>query len=573
MADGMGEILVEARKNKLADIWNNLTDGDIIKVWDTMSALIRRTMVSQQRGIVIPGLATMTLSKISLEVGNNKELCLQRPTFVLLEKFARVHQLRGGATLTPGGAGVTVIPLNIAQVAMDAQMNRDDVDSCVREVVSAMSRMVASKRSVDLTFNGIGRLQIRDTRVKMKFFKGFVESADGSGRLVSSMQGRPGTADSVISESGFDQNRKSLNLLNTHKIIYGFNSDDPALPIIRELREGIEDNDDENYKENLRQLPDVINFESNDYLPTASVEKPSAGNDQDVDIFSMNELEMDETKTFETSHINVWTGRNTRTPMTVPRANAVNFTYSEVPPRSGSQTHRSNTHTLSQTGRFDSSIQEKRIRFSPEPPSNYSPAPSVRSHASCSVDFDRGIYHDRADSIVSEGPTSPFTRSKALLPHPPMSRSYPSCSHSENAGQELCYICHQRASYNNAMDLSEERRRRAAEEDRRLREFRLAKNSAEISKEQEVALARRNDNEEVALYNLQSSELATANQLKSNEFCPSFVLRRRPATPPRFIAQENYGRELDRQVLTRDETERKRKEDRELLERLEQVLH
>jgi CCDC81 eukaryotic HU domain 2 len=48
---------------------------------------------------------------------------------------------------------------------------------------------VASGRPVEFTFTGIGRLLIRDSVVKMKFFKNFMGIWDGSGKLVEALQG------------------------------------------------------------------------------------------------------------------------------------------------------------------------------------------------------------------------------------------------------------------------------------------------------------------------------------------------------------------------------------------------
>ena len=44
------------------------------------------------------------------------------------------------------------------------------------------------RKNVELTFNGIGRLTIRDSRVKMRFYKEFITQMDGTGKLLDSMQ-------------------------------------------------------------------------------------------------------------------------------------------------------------------------------------------------------------------------------------------------------------------------------------------------------------------------------------------------------------------------------------------------
>lgn len=58
----------------------------------------------------------------------------------------------------------------------------------MKEIVNSISRAVAARRNVELVFQGIGRLIIRDLRVKMRFYKEFINQMDGSGNMISSMQ-------------------------------------------------------------------------------------------------------------------------------------------------------------------------------------------------------------------------------------------------------------------------------------------------------------------------------------------------------------------------------------------------
>lgn len=63
-----------------------------------------------------------------------------------------------------------------------------------------------------------------------------------------------------------------------------------------------------------------------------------------------------------------------------------------------------------------------------------------------------------------------------------------SCSHGDKAGQELCYLCHQRAQKNIPIYFSEERRQRELEQDRLLQQYQQQKNSEAISKEQVLTI-------------------------------------------------------------------------------------
>ena len=83
---------------------------------------------------------------------------------------------------------IPVVQLNYAAMSFESPYDRDVVENCVREILGAVHRAVGAKKNVELTFNGIGRLQIRESKVKMKFYKEFINSMDGSGKLLDSLQ-------------------------------------------------------------------------------------------------------------------------------------------------------------------------------------------------------------------------------------------------------------------------------------------------------------------------------------------------------------------------------------------------
>lgn len=57
------------------------------------------------------------------------------------------------------------------------------------------------------------------------------------------------------------------------------------------------------------------------------------------------------------------------------------------------------------------------------------------------------------------------------------------CGH-PNAGQELCYLCHQRARRNVPVSFTEERNRREEEEDRLLQQYQYMKDAENVLQEQ-----------------------------------------------------------------------------------------
>jgi hypothetical protein len=48
----------------------------------------------------------------------------------------------------------------------------------VKHVLQVFNRSIAAQRNVEFTFAHIGKLQIRDGKVKMRFFKYFVSAVD-----------------------------------------------------------------------------------------------------------------------------------------------------------------------------------------------------------------------------------------------------------------------------------------------------------------------------------------------------------------------------------------------------------
>ena len=158
---------------------------DVVQIWEEVSSYIERFM-SQSKGVAITGFGTFSFIQKKIDIGNNKFLLVQRPVFAISEKFAQTHGLK--STKYPVNGSVPVHPLNYAAIANETAFSRDDIDLCVKHVLQVFNRSVASKKNVEFTFSGIGKLQIRDNKVKMRFFKEFVNACDGTGKVVEDMK-------------------------------------------------------------------------------------------------------------------------------------------------------------------------------------------------------------------------------------------------------------------------------------------------------------------------------------------------------------------------------------------------
>lgn len=140
----------------------------------------------QTKGVSIPGLGTFTFIQKKTDVGNNKFMLIQRPVFVISEKFSQTHGLVNAKY--PVAGSIPVHPLNYIAIANETAFSRDDIEVCVKHVLQVLNRSVQAKKNIEFTFTGIGKLQIKNCRIKMKFFKQFVNSVDQSGKAVTEMQ-------------------------------------------------------------------------------------------------------------------------------------------------------------------------------------------------------------------------------------------------------------------------------------------------------------------------------------------------------------------------------------------------
>ena len=92
----------------------------------------------------------------------------------------------------------------------------------------------------------------------------------------------------------------------------------------------------------------------------------------------------------------------------------------------------------------------------------------------------------RSSSLGSPAPPALDKPTVSILtpPKPPSPpRTASSCGH-PNAGQELCYLCHQRERRNVPVSFNEERKRREQEEDQLLQHYQHVKDNEDILQEQ-----------------------------------------------------------------------------------------
>lgn len=579
----MQGILAEAKSNKYSLIKDKLSEDDVASVWENVSNFIEKHM-SQQKGVSIPMLGTFTFTQKKLDIGNNKFIMMQRPIFMLSEKFAQTHGLQSVKYHVPGN--IPVIQLNYAALSFESPFDRDTVENCVREILGAVSRGVSGKKNVELTFTGIGRLTVRDSRVKMRFYKEFINQMDGTGKLLDSMQNRPGTVDSVMSDRVPSRPASSTTVILPKISSTNLGPGGPgALAPVVEQDEGVPppelhynphaaavdimemSNQVPMEMEPFQMVPpqteDVPTYPSQDLYKQEGMEGPEFG-----------DIATDEAIRHIENNGQPITEENLQ-PIEAPIAGeleghaANDVTDTRRPPVAPSRSGSRLAMPMAQATGV--SLLDDLMPSNLTPKSAPSPGLLHKSSPAPLREYTEGLPQRKSVSPK----LTPLQRSHSCdaldkpmkAPTPPQS----ACGH-PNAGQELCYLCHQRARRNIPVSFTEERRRREAEEDKLLQQFQYMKDAEETLKDQEGMLAKRHDLQKMAAFNLGVAEAVTyKKKARDLDFHKSYIFQKRPLTPPRILKQREYATDLAGQVTVKDTVKQKRKADEEFLERLEQV--
>ncbi|XP_035686409.1 coiled-coil domain-containing protein 81-like isoform X4 [Branchiostoma floridae] len=527
MTEVMQGLVSDAKRNKFSTI-PTLTDEDVVSVWDNVSSFVEKQM-SMQKGVHIAGLGTFTYVHKKLDVGNNKYILIQRPVFLLAEKFAQTHQLEATKHYTTGE--IPVVQLNFAALSLETPFDRDTVEACVREVLGALSRAVGSRRNVEFTFNGIGKLQIRDSKVKMKFYKEFLTCMDGSGRLVDALKNRPGTADSVMSDRMTPTRPLTSNTL--------------VLPRISPKGEGLNLEGEETKKPTMPTIAEGADEEERE----EHVEMEEGGQGEEEQMME-EEVKVPAKKCRRTCK----TGKSIlKSRLSAPPSRAGSRLQAPIAKVSGVNLLEEFQPPLT-PAKSPCSVKDGRSPpKSPHPPKT--PPPS------------------QMQVRISGAPPEV---------HHVLAPPRTACSEHTGSGGDMCYLCYQRAARNIPVSFAEERRRKELEQDRLLQQYQHMRDTEAIAKEQEQVMANRHHNQKVAAFNLGVSEALKAKKAKRDmnfhrglasgpHGKNAYIFHTRPLTPPRLFKQEELAKFLEGQVQHRKDMEKRAAEDQSFIEKLEQA--
>ncbi|XP_007901782.1 coiled-coil domain-containing protein 81 [Callorhinchus milii] len=463
-----------------------LSADDVVNVWANVAGFTDRQM-SLQKGVHIPNLGTFTFSQQKLDMGH-KQILMQRPVFLMSEKNVQDH----GLTYTKQHVSddIPIVPLNFTAISLESPFDRDTVEGCVKETLQIMYRYISLKRNVEFIFKDIGVLTIRNNKVKMKFYKDFLNAMDGSGYLVKALSNRPVTEDSVISMKDSSEFRATPNTV--------------VFPCIQSN----EVNDQKLSMETINEE----DRENNEGMYKAQHNETTRENEQTEKLKEEKNKE-----TAEASHAKQTPLRKSMTPAIAS--------------------------AISLTEEFEKSDD-------PKAPSERLPPQSHLSSPQC------GIQHTNSSSSKLKTPTTPAN----------------SCPDHCRAGQELCYLCMQRALRNVPVDMSEEKRRRQEEEEQILQQYQQMKDQDALFKHQCEMLASREYNQKISAFNMGVAEaIKRQKNSKCKEYHKGYIFQKRPFTPPILLGQEKYSQCLKKQLEDKNESDNKKKQDEEFLDRLEQV--
>lgn len=459
MLDTIHTAILEAGKHVFLTL-PKLTSEEILSIWGTVSEFVEKQL-SMNKGVLIPGLGTFSFLRQKLEVSNNKFIHVQRPVFLLSEKLAQIHGLKYNKIYIPGD--IPIVKLNFIVLSLEGPFNRETVEGCIRETLLSFSRSIATKQTVEFTFKGIGVLIVRDSKVKMKFYKDFLQTMDGSGNLLKALSNRPGTGDSV------------------------FSGRDTSSPHSRTC--------------NVVMFPRI----------------------------ELKEME------------------------TIPEEAC-------VPCKEKEQTERVSSRK--------ENLPVKRLLF------RQPICPAKVTGVSLTEDLEKNVKH-KVPHVSPLSPTpepakpeqeSKCTQIPASRPRTPS----PPCQEHGRAGQEMCYLCMQRAQ--RSAPPCDEQKVKEKEEDRIMAQYLAIKDQEAVQKQQARFLANREENQKIAAFNLGVAEaIRNHKNEKAPETYNSYIFVKRPPSSTPQQKQEVYCQHLTKQLAEREVREKMEKQNQDLIERLEHV--
>ncbi len=159
-----------------------LKQQDIDQVWHQISLFIDTNMLDS-RGISLPGFGTFSFFQQKLVIGNNKHVLIQRPLFVISQKFAQTHRLR--LTKRTVSGNIPVQGINYTLISSQAGLGRDYVQMCVKHVLQVFNQSLMTRGKGELNFESIGKLVVSKGYAEMVFLPEFISGFDEARKVIT----------------------------------------------------------------------------------------------------------------------------------------------------------------------------------------------------------------------------------------------------------------------------------------------------------------------------------------------------------------------------------------------------
>ncbi|XP_051800812.1 coiled-coil domain-containing protein 81 [Acanthochromis polyacanthus] len=401
-----------------------------------------------------------------------------------------------------------VVQLNFAAVSQATLFSRDVVQGCIRETLLLLFKALASEKTVFLIFAGIGVLSLKNNKVQMKFNRDFINAMDGTGRLLLAFNNRCGSSVSLLS-GGLSRFQRTQTA-------------------------------------NFITLPTVCSPQSHNKAGDKDGRCSSPVADQRN---AGGVPQQREPKSHQTPQ-----------PAKM-KAVSLSEELNPIPPMEATDkysTHRDtkNTFIKSQTHTPVIWINCKHKKF------------LMILHVIQEREQEGGsslqcVVYSSKESTPAFRPTNSVV--------PPNLEEYfvnASCTGHTRAGQELCYLCMQRAQRNVPVYLREQQEAAEKAQEKLLLLKEQQRDQEYMEEEQVKVKEQRELAKQVATFNIQISE----KKKPDGDMHPnSYIFPARPLTPPRRIQQHRYMNDLQSQIGNRRKHETEDQQKRLLMERLDQV--
>jgi len=189
-------------------ILSKINEEKAIRIWIQACLFIDKHL-ENNKAVQIQQLGTFTFSSKRLDIGNNKIIIVQRPVFLLSERLAQTH----GLTYTKHHVSgeIPVVTMNFTAIAILMNEERDLVEGCIREILQALSRVIAYREPVQFMFYNIGYLLVRDFRARAKFTPSFIKKMDGTGHLTNLIESKKNKSGAKRSAGKGQKRQKSAD--------------------------------------------------------------------------------------------------------------------------------------------------------------------------------------------------------------------------------------------------------------------------------------------------------------------------------------------------------------------------